>query len=146
MARLRERGRRGSTQNAHLDRGMNVDAGDAIANTTALMRAVAGGQTETIRLLLDRGADPNAENRLGSTAVTCAVINSRSWGDYWRIPQPDPRPLELLLAAGGRYRLREAVLLNDVGLARARLDEGADVDTGEGTYHGPMPKLAGATR
>jgi uncharacterized protein len=127
---------------ALLDRGMNVNARDAITNTTALMRAVGGCQTETIRLLLDRGADPNAENSLGFTAVTCAVINSRSWGDYWRIPQPDPRPLELLLAAEGRYRLREAVLLNDVGLARGRLDEGADVDTGKGTYHGPLLKIA----
>jgi ankyrin repeat protein len=67
----------------HLDRGMNVNAGDAITNTTALMRAVWGCQTDTIRLLLDRGADPNAENSLGYTAVSCAVINSRSWGDDW---------------------------------------------------------------
>jgi uncharacterized protein len=75
-------------------------------------------------------------------AVTYAVINSRSGGDDWPIPQPDPRPLELLLAAWGRYRLREAVLLNDVGLARARLDEEDDVNTGEWTYDGPLLKIA----
>ena len=120
---------------------MDVNAGDP-TNSTALMMAVWGGHIELIRVLLARGADMTLENSLGHTAMTCAVISSRSWGDYWHDPEPDPRPLELLLAAGGRYALREAVLLNDVGLALARLDEGADVDTGGGTYDGPLLKIA----
>jgi uncharacterized protein len=125
-----------------LRRGMDVNAGRDGINMTALMMAVRGCQPEMIRLLLDRGADLGPENSLGYTAMTYAVISSRSWGDYWHVPRPDPRPLELLLAAGGRYGLREAVLLNDVDLARTRLDEGADVDTGEGTYNGPLLKIA----
>jgi ankyrin repeat protein len=125
-----------------LQRGMNVNAGHDRTNTTALMMAVKGCQIEMIRLLLAHGADLSRENSLGYTALTLAVIRSRSYGDYWHNPQPDRRPLELLLAAGGRYGLREAVLLNDVELARARLDGGADVDTGEGTYHGPLLKVA----
>jgi hypothetical protein len=103
--------------------------------------AVQGCQIDTIRLLLAHRADLNPENSLGYTALTCAVLGLRSWRDYWHNPQPDRRPLELLLAAGGRYRLREAVLLNDVEVARSRLDEGADVDTREGTYHGPLLKI-----
>jgi ankyrin repeat protein len=126
----------------HLDRGMSVDAGCAYTNTTALMMAVRGCQGDAIRFLLDRGADLDVENSLGYTALTCALILSRSWEDRWRILEPDPRPLELLIEAGARYRLREAVLLNDLELARAPLDEGADVNTGEWTYDGPLLKIA----
>jgi len=82
------------------------------------------------------------ENTLGYTAVTYAVINSRSWGGYWHVAQPDPRLLEILLAAGAQYRLREAVLLNDIELVRTKLDEEANVNTGEGTYDGPLLKIA----
>jgi ankyrin repeat protein len=124
-----------------LDSGMDVNAGDAI-NTTALMRAVRGGHLGVIRVLLDRGASLSPQNTLGHTAVTVALIYSRRWAGYYECPAPDPKPLEMLLAAGARYGLREAVLLNDVALARARLDEGADPNTGEGTYEGPLLKIA----
>jgi ankyrin repeat protein len=139
-----EAAERGDTASVvdHLHRGMNVNAGQVMTNTTALMMAVRGCQTDMIRLLLDHGAGLSLENSLGYTAMTYAVISSRSCGDYWHVSHPDPRPLALLLAAGGRYSLREAVLLNDVGLARSRLDEGADVDTGEGSYDGPLLKVA----
>src|SRR5262245_77978 len=124
-----------------LQSGIDVNAGNSI-NTTALMRAVSGGQVEVVRALLEHGADLCRENTLCHTALTCAVICSRSWEDYWPILHPDPRPLELLLAAGGQYRLYEAVLLNDLDLARTRLDEGAGVDTGEWSYNGPLLKIA----
>lgn len=123
-----------------LGRGMDVNAGRS--GHTALLRAVSGRQTEMIRLLLEHGADLKPVNSSEFTAVTCALIGSRSWGDYWHVPDPDPRPLEILLAAGGRFRLLEAVLLGDVELARARLDEEEDVNTGEGSYHGPVLKIA----
>jgi ankyrin repeat protein len=124
-----------------LDSGIDINAGDAI-NTTALMRAVRGGHLGVIRVLLDRGASLSPQNTLGRTALTVALIRSRRWEGYYNPPAPDPKPLEMLLAAGARYGLREAVMLNDVALARARLDEGADPDTGEGTYEGPLLKIA----
>ncbi len=125
-----------------LRRGMDVNAGGDGSNVTALMWAVRLGHTEIVRLLLEHGADLNPDDGCGRTAMTYAVISSRTWEDYWHVPRPDPGPLQLLLAAGGQYRLYEAVLLNDVELARARLDEGADVNTGEGEYDGPMLKIA----
>lgn len=126
----------------YLSCGMDVNTGCEYTNTTALMRAVRDGRVEMVRFLLERGADLSPENSLGYTAITYAVLRSRTWDGYRDNPQPDPRPLEILLAAGGHYRLREAVLLNDVELARRRLDEGADADTGEWTYHGPLLKIA----
>jgi len=124
-----------------LESGIDVNAGNAI-NTTALMRAVRGGHLGVIRVLLDRGASLSPQNTLGHTAVTVALIRSRRWGAYYKNSEPDPKPLEMLLAAGGRFGLREAVLLNDVGLARACLDEGTDPDTGEYTYEGLLLKIA----
>jgi uncharacterized protein len=121
--------------------GMDVNAGPP-CHATALMMAAKGRQTAMIRLLLEHGANPNLVESEEFTAVTFALIGSRSWGDFWPVPDPDPRPLEILLAAGGRYRLFDAVLLGDVELACARLDEGEDVNTGEGSYHGPVLKIA----
>lgn len=126
-----------------LSRGMDVNAGCEYTNTTALMRAVRGGQIEMMQLLLERGANLSPENSLGYTAITYAVLGSRTWDGCWNNPDPDPRPLEILLAAGGHYRLREAMLWNDVELTRTRLDEGADANTGEWTYDGPLLKIAG---
>lgn len=123
--------------NDFLDSGIDVNAGNSIGKT-ALMRATWGGHVGVIRVLLDRGASLTLQNSFGHTALTIAL--SRSLRDH--NGGPDPRPLEMLLAAGARYELREAVMMNDVALARARLDEGADPDTGAGTYEGPLLKLA----
>ncbi len=125
-----------------LRQGMDVDAGRERTSTTALMAAASAHQIEMIRLLLDQGADPNLENSLGYTAVTCAIHRSRPAVCRNGVFEPCPLALRMLLAAGGALRLREAVLLNDVELARRRLDEGADVDTGRGTYHGSLLQVA----
>jgi ankyrin repeat protein len=125
-----------------LHSGFDINTGRGLGNQTALMEAVRGRHLELIRLLLEREADLTPENSIGFTALTYALLGSRSLNEYWLNPQPDPRPLELLLAAGGRYRFLEAVLLNDIELARTRLDEGACPDTGEWSYHGPILKIA----
>lgn len=119
--------------------GMDVDACGR-AGRTALMAAVKGGRLDVIRILLEHGADPNRENDRGDTAVTFAVLRARPW----RSLQPDPGPLNLLLSAGGRYRLYEAVQMNDLEIARARLDEGADPNVDRFSYEGPVLMIAAA--
>lgn len=124
-----------------LESGLDVNVGDS-RNTTALMYAARFCHVELIRTLLDRGALLSARTSTGFTALTHALIQSRSWGSYRKVRSPDRRPLELLLAAGARYELREAVMMNDVPLATARLDEGADPNTGQGSYLGPLLMIA----
>jgi ankyrin repeat protein len=120
-----------------LRRGIDVDA-RGTREETALIAAVAGRCDDVIRILLEHGADPNRECDLGYTPVTFGVFCFRPLDGS----PPDPRPLELLLTAGGRLRLCEAVLLNDLELARTRLDEGADPDANRDAYDGPLLKLA----
>jgi ankyrin repeat protein len=125
-----------------LAEGVEVDAGEGLTRTTALMMAVTDRRIEMIQWLLDHGAGLAPENSLGLSAMTYALILSRTWDDLYRVANPDPRPLQMLLARGGRFGLREAVLLNDVPLARSRLNQGADVNAGRDLYEGPLLKIA----
>jgi ankyrin repeat protein len=123
-----------------LRRGIDVDARGP-REDTALIAAAHGGRVDVIRILLEHGADPNMDCELGCTAVTFGVFRLRPQDWSPSDPRPsDPRPLELLLAAGGHYRLCEAVLLNDLELARTRLDEGADPNFE--THYGTLLMLA----
>ncbi len=124
-----------------LERGMDVNAGDQL-NTTALMVGAIEGHVELIQVLFSHGASLTPKNSMGYTALTHALLYSRYWEHPSKIDPSHRVPLELLLAAGARYELREAVMLNDVELARTRLDEGADVNTGEYTNPGPLLKFA----
>ena len=123
--------------------GLDINETRAGNGMTVLMMAARGGQAELVRLLLDLGADMNIVDDYGFTVLTRALIASRTWDGFYRVERPDPRALGILLDAGARYGLLEAVLLNDAELARTRLDEGADPDTGKGLYHGPLLKIAG---
>lgn len=121
--------------------GVDVNTPSTL-NATALSYAVRGRHVDVIRILLDHGADLSPEDSFGHTCLTWAVIELRSWQALWNTREPNPNPLEILLAAGAQYRLREAVMLNDFELARIRIDEGADVDAGRGRYHGPLVMIA----
>ena len=121
-----------------LNRGL-VATPDHISE--ALMRAASGGQIALMRILLARGADPNFE-RGYSTSVTAGLLCAQRGCDVRPGVIPDPRPLELLLASGGRYRIQEAVQLNDIEIVRERLDEGANVNTWRDEYFGPILKIA----
>ncbi len=110
-------------------RGAAVDARDRYGKT-ALMVAAWRRQMEGVRVLLAHGADPNVECRRRWTAMTYAVmyLPARFQGHpEW--PKGPSRTLwELLRAAGGTLRLREAVILGDVELARAACEAGESPD------------------
>ncbi len=119
-----------------LDSGFDINAREWLG-ATALFKAVHSGHLETIRVLLERGAGLDFEDSFRYTALTHAIRRSqpRFWDPSY---VPDPEPLKLLVAAGARYNLIDAVLTKDLQLARARLEEGSNPDHGEGTYHGPV--------
>ena len=56
---------------------MRFDAIDEQGNTP-LMRAALDGQTKQVEALLRKGADVNAQNREGRTALMSAIINLRA--------------------------------------------------------------------
>ncbi len=120
---------------AHLDRGIDVNARgdrDNYRGVTALMIAVIGRRIETIEALIRRGADVRIEVDWGCwTAMTFAAIQARGFdltSPGWTIRDPDPRPMQLLAAAGGQFGLREAILLDDVDLARRICDRDPSID------------------
>lgn len=51
---------------------------------TALMKATVGGYLDVVRFLVDRGADVNAQNESGDTALTWAVEGSHEGGEKRR--------------------------------------------------------------
>lgn len=57
-----------------LDEGMDVDAGSPILGTRALMLAAWNNRIDMVRLLLDRGADVNAQDATGWTALHAAAF------------------------------------------------------------------------
>jgi len=61
-----------------LDDGMDVNAEMPIIGTQALMLAAWNNHMETVRLLLDRGADVNAKDITGWTALHAAAFGGHT--------------------------------------------------------------------
>jgi len=71
-----------------LEDGVSANLTIPIVGTTALMVAAGNGHLETVRILLDWGADPDATDLSGWTALHAAAYRG------------DPAILRLLLARG----------------------------------------------
>ncbi|MFO0887683.1 MAG: ankyrin repeat domain-containing protein [Isosphaeraceae bacterium] len=124
-----------------LSAGVDVDARKSYSNRTALMIAAGAGRLDLIRLLLEHGARLDLEDSTGRTPVTWALGFAIWKGQPWT----ESASLSILLAAGGRFGLTEAVMIDDLRLARTRLDEGGDPNTGRENYYGPLVSIAGGS-
>ncbi len=65
--------------------------------STAMMQAAAQGETETVRVLLEAGADPNAQSTNGLTALMLSAS------------KPSAEVVALLLAKGANLNIRNEV-------------------------------------
>jgi serine/threonine-protein phosphatase 6 regulatory ankyrin repeat subunit B len=103
-----------------LANGADIDARDQDGRT-ALMRAAEARQARAVEALLGKGAAMEIEDNMGWTAMTWSVTQAAEWLVRRRgLPghNPDRGAMDVLVAAGARCNLREAVALGDTGLAQ----------------------------
>ena len=153
--------------------GQKSDA--AVADSrgiTPLMYAAEIGSLDAMRLLIDRGADVNAQNAFGSTAlmwsvsdpakvrllldhgaqVNTAARSGRTALIIAAFTNPSAEVVRLLLAKGAKVDvmdqrhvtpLNAATFGNDTATVRLLLDAGADMDTPD-TFIGLTPLMNAA--
>ena len=139
---------------------------------TPLMYAAEIGSVDAMRLLLDRGADVNAQNAFGSTAlmwsvsdaakvrllldhgaqVNTAAKSGRTALIIAAFTNPSAEVVRLLLAKGAKVDvmdrrhvtpLNAATFGNDTATVRLLLEAGADIDTPD-TFIGLTPLMNAA--
>jgi ankyrin repeat protein len=150
-------------------------SGAAVADSrgiTPLMYAAEIGSLDAMRLLIDRGADVNAQNAFGSTAlmwsvsdpakvrllldhgaqVNTAAKSGRTVLIIAAFTNPSAEVVRLLLAKGAKVDvmdqrhvtpLNAATFGNDTATVRLLLDAGADIDTPD-TFIGLTPLMNAA--
>jgi len=107
---------------------------------TALHLAAAASRSLVVSALMEAGADSNAENRRGATAVHYACDERRNTGQMWN-PYRQTLVIGLLLDGGsniehkdksGSVPLFRAVRARNPQAVRCLLERGARVDTTHG--------------
>ncbi len=118
---------------ALLDAGAEVDTKDPVFEQTALMFAAREGHLDTVKLLLARGADPNARNKVGDPPPFIGPNSVPGFGFgigiiRGGVPKDrgrrEPQP-------GGMTPLLYAVRHNHKDIAEVLLDAGADLEQAE---------------
>lgn len=117
-----------------IDNGADVKVRSKLDNTALILAARKPGNSQTVKLLLERGVTVDAKNAFGTTALMCAAAAD------------DMKSVRLLLDAGadvnarpnmnvdgfifggGRTALMWAAFLGDEGLAKLLLERGAKID------------------
>ena len=105
---------------------------------TLLQHAAAVGSTESVKLLLESGADVNAQNPLGSSALTLAA--------------DQPEKVKLLVAKGANVNAATKIGRTPLILAshcagcsstvKLLIDKGANVKAKDGRNHTPLVEAA----
>ena len=120
-----------------LSEGANANAKDE-EGTPALMQCVVYAETECMKLLLDRGADPNARNAAGATALIWAA------GDAAKVKLLLARNADVNASSGpGRTALLVAAAQDGTHqIVAALLKAGADTKAKD-KLTGPPPVFTG---
>lgn len=111
-----------------------VEIRSALGNTALMLAARQYGNVQTVRLLLDHGADANATNRFGATALMAAVAADDAdmvrllldhGADVNSKPQMDQ---DGFLFGGGRTPLMWAAFRNNESIIKLLIARGANVN------------------
>jgi ankyrin repeat protein len=125
-----------------VEAGANVRARTALGNTPLILAARRAGNSRTVRLLLERGANPRERNDAGVGPVLSAaasgdaetvrlLLDAGAKADDFPTPNT---PRDADIAASLRTPLMWAAYYNDVRTVRLLLDYGADPN--QSTYFG----------
>jgi len=101
-----------------------------------LIEAVERHDIDTVRILLEKGANVNAKNRIGWTPLTIARRNGRDWHGNYRETQM--ASLIRQYAEKVCSELYSAVQAADIPKIQALLEKGADVNSRDGRRVTPL--------
>ena len=102
-----------------LSRGVDPNVRDTGDNATPLHFAAGSGNLESVRLLLDAGADVHGHGDLHESGVLGWAI-----GDGHRF---NPDVVALLLERGARHHIFTAIAIGDLALVESLVEENPDV-------------------
>ncbi len=113
--------------------GANVNAGSQLGNAALILAARKAGNSGTVKLLLDHGADVNATNLYGATALMAATAaedesSVRLLLDHGADVNARPNMnTDGFIWGGGRTALMWAAFLGNEPLVKTLLERGANV-------------------